>query len=294
MSQPQSSSLMHGRWLVVAAALMWSSSGVIIKSPPLERLMPHADRGPVIACYRAAVAAICLLPFVRWRTVRWRPLLVPLAVCFAAMNVLFISAMTYTTAAAAIFLQYTSTLWAFLFGVLFLKEPLDRRNLITLGFGLAGIVWIVAADFNGERFLGTLLGLSSGLAYGGVVVCLRALRDENSAWLITLCHIVSCVILLPWVLARTMTVDGPQWSLIVLLGVGQMAIPYILFSRGIGKIPVQEAALIPLCEPILNPLWVWLCWGERIPTPTLIGGLLILMGLVLRYAALGRTRMPSN
>ncbi len=293
MTKASSNSLRNqGRWLVVAAALLWSTSGVIVKSPPLERLLPHAERGPVIACYRAGIAAICLLPFVSWRRIRWQWVLVPLVVAFAAMNVLFISAMTYTTAAAAIFLQYTSSLWAVVFGVLFLKEPLERRNLVTLGFGLAGIAWIVSADFNDGQYLGTLLGLASGFAYGGVVVCLRVLRHENAPWLIALCHVVSCAVLLPWVLSSDMAIDGPQWGLIALLGVMQMAVPYVLFSRGVRDVPTQEAALIPLFEPICNPLWVWLCWGEAIPASTIIGGLLILTGLFLRYARILRTRMP--
>ncbi len=273
----------RGRLLVVAAALLWSTSGVIVKSPPLQQLMPLSERGPTIACYRAAAAALCLLPFVSYRGIRFRWGVVPLIASFAAMNWLFITAMTYTTAAAAIFLQYTSTFWASILGVLFLKEPLERRNFVALGFALAGIAWIVAADWNGERFWGTLMGLGSGLTYAGVVVSLRALREEDGPWLIALCHIVSCGVLLPWILAGSVVVDAPQWGLIILLGVVQMAIPYVLFSRGLRDVPAQEAALIPLFEPICNPLWVWLIWNERIPAATLIGGTMILAGLLLRY-----------
>jgi DME family drug/metabolite transporter len=276
-------SVSRGRLLIVAAALLWSTSGVIVKSPPLQQLMPQSERGPTIACYRAGVAAICLLPFVNYRRIRFRWALIPLVCSFAAMNWLFISAMTYTTAAAAIFLQYTSTFWAFLFGALLLKEPLERRNIVALGFASAGIAWIVAADWNDARFWGTLMGLGSGLAYGGVVVSLRVLREENGPWLIALCHVISCGVLLPWVLSGSAVPNDVQWSMIILLGVVQMAIPYVLFSRGLRYIPTQEAALIPLFEPICNPLWVWLIWSESIPGPTLIGGAMIAAGLLLRY-----------
>jgi len=275
---------LQGRLLLVAASLLWSTSGLIVKSPPLERLLPLAERGPTIACYRAMAAAICLLPFVSYSKIRWRWGLLPLVGCFAAMNWLFISAMTYTTAAAAIFLQHTGTFWAFILGIVVLKEPLRRQNLWALGFALAGIAWIVAADWNGSQFRGTVMALASGLAFGGVVVSLRYLRDEHGPWLIALCHAVSCAALLPWVLSGTAKVDITQGSLIALLGVGQMAIPYVLFSRGLKNIPAQEAALIPLLEPICNPLWVWLCWDEAVPMATIVGGALIMTGLVSRYA----------
>lgn len=284
MIEQDGTSQTRGRLLLVVAALLWSTSGLIVKSPPLERLIPHADRGPAIACYRAAAAAICLLPFVGFRRIRFRWMLIPLVISFASMNVLFITAMTYTTAAAAIFLQYTSTLWAFLLGVCFLKEPFDRGSFIAVGFGLAGIIWIVASDWAGERFLGTVLGIASGVGYGGVVVSLRVLRDEDGPWLVTLCHAAGCLVILPWVLSRNLSIDTSQWGMIILLGVAQMGIPYVLFCRGVRSIPVQEAALIPLLEPICNPFWVWLVWGERVPAATLTGGALIVTGLALKYA----------
>jgi drug/metabolite transporter (DMT)-like permease len=75
-----------------------------------------------------------------------------------------------------------------------------------------------------------------------------------------------------------------QWLLIALLGVVQMGLPYVLAARGVALVTVQEAALLFLLEPILNPLWVWLCWGESAGWQTLIGGGLILGGLAIRYA----------
>jgi hypothetical protein len=93
----------RGRLLLLAAALLWSTSGLFLKSPPLAAL-PVETRGPVLACYRALFAAAFLAPFVRRGSIRFRPMLIPMVVSFAAMNVLFVSAMTRTTAAAAIFL----------------------------------------------------------------------------------------------------------------------------------------------------------------------------------------------
>ena len=70
---------------------------------------------------------------------------------------------------------------------------------------------------------------------------------------------------------------------LALLGVLQMAVPYVLFARGVRHVKTQEAALIPLIEPILNPIWVWLLWRERVGLPTWIGGGFILGGLAARY-----------
>lgn len=279
---PADSDVRRGRLVLLVAAVLWSTSGLFLKSPPLAAI-PDDVRGPIVACYRALFAAAFLIPFVRPRSVRFRPMLVPMVISFASMNVLFVTAMTHTTAAAAIFLQYTSTVWAFVFGVVVLKERIDRANLVALMCAIAGIVWIVAAERSSEHFLGNLIALGSGLAYSGVMLSLRALRGEDSAWLIALNHSVSGLILLPWVLTLDVSLDAQQWMLVAFLGIFQMAAPYVLFARGVRIVPTQEAALLTLIEPILNPLWVWLCWGEQPGTATCIGGGLILGGLAMRY-----------
>ena len=55
-----------------------------------------------------------------------------------------------------------------------------------------------------------------------------------------------------------------QWMLVVLLGVVQMGLPYVLFARSLRHVPTQEAALLTLIEPIANPVWVYLLWGETV------------------------------
>src|SRR5690606_12213003 len=158
-----------GRWLLLSAALLWSTSGLLVKCPPMQTI-PLDVRGPLLACYRVLFAAACVAPFVNWRSVRFRPALIGMTLSYAAMNVLYVSALTRTTAAAAIFLQYTSTAWAFLLGAIFLKERSDRGSRVALVFALAGIVWIIAAEWQGDYATGNLLALGSGMAYAGVVI----------------------------------------------------------------------------------------------------------------------------
>ncbi len=282
----------RGRLLVLAAALLWSTSGLFLKSPLFESL-PHPQRGPMLACYRALFAAAILIPFVSLRAIRWRWELVPMVLAFAMMNVLFVTAMTRTTAAAAIFLQSTSIVWALLLGWVLLRERVDRGSLVAMVCALCGIAWIVVADWAGENFLGNLMALGAGASYAVVITCLRRLRDEQAAWLVALNHLVSGVVLLPWVLTFDVSLDASQWSLVALLGMLQMGVPYVLFARGVTTIRTQDAALLVLIEPILNPVWVWLCWGEEVELPVWIGGGLIVVGLASRYL-LFPTRDPES
>ena len=129
----------RGRWLLVAAAVLWSTTSLFVKVEALRDIP-----GPTLAALRALFAAVCLVPFVRVSTVRWRVGLLPMATAFAAMNVLFLTAMTLTTAAAAVFLQYTATPWSFLLGLVILGETWRRGNVVAVGLAMAGIAIIIA------------------------------------------------------------------------------------------------------------------------------------------------------
>ena len=283
----------RARLLLVAAAIGWSLSGLIVKHPLLQEL-PADRRGLLLAFYRAFFATIVLSTMVRRKRVTWTPKLVPMAVAFALMNLTIVVAITRTTAAAAIFLQYTSTGWAFLFAAVFLKERISRGNLVALSCAAIGIVWIVSSDLRQDFLIGNLLALSSGFMFGAVVFSLRQLRDHDSAWLTTLNHGAAALLLLPLMFSLFVPMSTGQWLLAILLGVVQMGLPYLLFARGVRHVSAQEAALITLLEPVLNPIWVLLVWNEPVPLSTWIGGGFIVGGLALRYLFFAKEPGPAR
>ena len=267
----------RGRWLLVAAAVLWSTTSLFVKVEALRDIP-----GPTLAALRALFAAVCLVPFVRVSSVRWRVGLLPMATAFAAMNVLFLTAMTLTTAAAAVFLQYTATPWSFLLGLVILGETWRRGNVVAVGLAMAGIAIIIATT-DGQSSLGNLLAVASGLAFAVVIISLRHLRKESPVFLVLVNQAASCLVLLPWLAWHPPSLSLDQWLLLAAFGIVQMSIPYLLFARGLKSVPAQEAALIVLLEPVLTPVWVGLLGWEFAPATTWVGGALIVGGLLLRY-----------
>lgn len=271
-----------GRVLLIIAALLWSTGGLFMKSGPM-RAIPLEARGPMLACYRVLFAALCVVPLVPWRTVRWRWQLLATALAYAVMNALYVSAVTRTTAAAAIFLQYTSAGWSYLLGWLLLRERPGLGSLVAVAFAFAGIGVILASEWQGANWFGNLLAAGSGLAYAAVVIGMRSMRGEPSAWIVFCNNLTSGLLMLPWVLTFDVPLSGMQWGLIAGLGVLQMGIPYLLLGWGIRTMSAADATLITMLEAVLNPIWVYLLVGEQTPLATCVGGGLILAGLVLRY-----------
>jgi len=145
-----------------------------------------------------------------------------------------------------------------------------------------GVSVIVVGGWRDDQLWIVAIGLGSGLAYAGVILGLRVLREASSRWLTVLNHLGGAVVLLPFVWFLP-TPTPPQLGVLVLFGVVQMGVPYWLVARGLRAVSPQEAGMITLLEPLLNPLWAYLVAGEA-PSPlTLVGGAFILGALAWRY-----------
>lgn len=279
-SPPTAEAILRGRAWVVLAAVMWSSSGLFAKATIFEAWPPET-RGVLLAFWRALFAGVLLIPAVRQP--KWDARLIPLSVAFAVMNVMYLSAMTLTTAANAIWLQSTAPWWVFLAGIAVLGVPFPRSERIPLlvgGLGMAIILWFELA---GQARGGVLCGLVSGVSYAAVVLSLRALRGLDTVWIVVVAHLATAAAIFPYVAWLNVWPNAAQVPVLAGFGLFQMALPYVLFARGLRSITSQEATFIGLLEPILLPMWVYLAWGEAPAWWTLVGGGLILAGLMLRY-----------
>jgi drug/metabolite transporter (DMT)-like permease len=275
-----SSGRLAGRLYILAAAVMWSSGGYFAKNPTFLD-WPSDSRGMLLAFWRALFAGVLLLPAVR--RPRWRFRLVPMAASFTLMNITYLSAMTLTTAANAIWLQSTAPFWIFAATLAFGAEAFNRRDLLPLAFALAGIGTILWFELGGTAQVGVACGLAAGVFYAGVVLSIRGLRGENPAWLVAVNHLAAAAALLPLVIYLDVWPSPRQLAVLAGFGMLQMGLPYLLFTRGLQTVSSQEASLIALTEPVLVPIWV-LAWGEYPDWWTLAGGGLILAGLLVRYA----------
>jgi drug/metabolite transporter (DMT)-like permease len=275
----------QGRLCIALAALLWSTSGAFTKVLTLDTglgLNTPKMEPLEIAFYRVLFAGLVFLPTLRRSDLSFRPLMLGMAGCFALMNATFVSALALGTAANAILLQYTAPMWMYLASVWWLGEPPDRRSFAALGIGILGIGIIVWGGRE-EAQLGVIaIALTSGLAYAGVIVCLRVLRAASPRWLTVLNHLAGALILLPWVWHLPLPAAG-QFFVLIAYGACQMALPYWLMARSLKAVSPQEAGTITLLEPLLNPLWAYLISGEQPSIYTLWGGAFILGALAWRY-----------
>ncbi len=275
-----------GVLLVAGAAVLWSTSGLFAKAPWFDDWETHT-RVTLMAFWRAIFASAVMVFLIRRPAWDWR--MVPMMACFAGMSWSFLQALVVTEATTAIWLQYTAPVFVVIGSFLFFREVIHRRDAWFLVVALGGLAIILAGQVGRASTAGLAYGILAGVLYAGVILFLRALREFDSAWLVFLNQAATVLVFLPLVARLDSRPEGFQWICLGGFGIVQLGLPYLLFANGVRSVPGHQASLIVLLEPLLVPLWVFLFWrhAENYQPPlwtTIVGGAVILVTLVIRYA----------
>jgi len=264
----------QARLCLLLGAILWSSGGFFIK---------EIDAGATsITFFRCLFAAAVLSPFMRGRGLPRAPDMAISIILFALLLGLYVGATKATTAANAIFLQYTAPLYVIALGPLLLGEHLRTRDVTPFAICLTGIAILFAGNAGSADAGGLWMGAGSGFFYGLFLLWLRRLRYADGI-AVTFANCLGVAILFS-VLPGAWDVGLRDLGLLLVMAAVQFALPYVLFTRGLRDVQSGEASLIALVEPVLNPLWVILLLGEAPGLATLVGGAVIILGLGLRYA----------
>jgi len=258
--------------LLVLTAVLWSFGGLLIK---LVDLSPLA-----IAGMRSAIASLLLLFFIRKPSLSFSRSQIIGAFAYAGTVILFVSANKMTTAANAILLQYTAPVFVAIFGIWFLKEKVKLFDWVTIILVISGMFLFFLDDLSGGGLIGNLLALLSGLCFATMIVCLRSQKDASPILTVFWGNILTALIGLPFMFKAMPSVSS--WIGLILLGVFQLGLSYIFYTIAIKKVTAIEAVLIPVIEPILNPIFVLIVMGE-IPGPwSIAGGAIVLVAITAR------------
>ena len=260
--------------LMAVAALCWSLGGLLIKSVAWPPLAVAGGRGLIAAAFLAVFAP-------RFRFT-WSAAQIGGAVAYAGTTILFVTANKLPTAANAILLQYTAPVWIALFGAWFLGERATRADWFTIAVVFGGMALFFCDDLQFAGFAGNLVALASGVAFASMTLLLRKQKDTSAEESIFLGNLLAGVIGIPFMFSAHSVPSVRGWIALALLGVVQLGVSYLLYARAIRHVTALEAVLIPVIEPILNPVWVLLALGERPGPLSLLGGVIVLSAVTMR------------
>lgn len=259
------------------AALLWSTGGLFIKLLPQDAW--------TILFYRSAYAALVFGLIYRRAVLRVNRRMWINSLIYTGLLVTFVVSTKLTTAANAIFLQYTGTAYVLLLEPRLFRTPLLKVNLWTTVVCFLGMGLFFLEDFDPQGGLGIVIAMVSGLMLAGLFLGQRLNAAEYHVPAIFWGNIFVMLVGLPAFL-NSEPATLPEHSMLAFLGIIQIGMGYLLFTYGLKRIPAVESALLAMLEPVLNPIWVLIGYGERPGYWAAVGGALIILALTLRLVVL--------
>ena len=251
-------------------ALMWSLAGFNIK---MIEWSPYA-----------IAAVILLAPMVlRKGFQKIDRYVIGGAICYAAFNYCFITSTTLTSSAIAIMMQYTAPIYVALLSWLFLRERVGWADIISVGFVFLGMIFFFLDSNSGGSLKGNIVSIFNGITFAGISIFLRLQKDGNPALSMYLGNVISAVAGLPimWNAGMPDTI-----SLLFLLLAGLLvAVSYTLYAKASTGLSALETVLIPIIDPVMNPVWVFLFLDERPGALTIVGAAVILVSVTIRVVS---------
>jgi drug/metabolite transporter, DME family len=262
--------------LVLAAAVIWSTGGLFIKWTSLS--------GLELSFGRSLLAAITVALFTRREGFGLNRVTALASLLYAALLLLFVLSTKATTAANAIFLQYTAPVYVLILEPLFYREKFRQRDLLVVLFCVIGMSLFFVGKLRPQDVTGNLLALGSGVCFAVYFLLLRhsRSREVNRASSVIYGNLLVVLITAPAGLAAIPNLNLHDALSVLYLGVVQIGIAYTLFTLGMSRgIRSLDAGIVGYIEPVLNPIWVFLVLGEQPSKWALVGGVIIITAVVL-------------
>lgn len=265
-------------WFLVGCAVLWSTGGFLIKSVNMQPL--------AISGARSLIAAVFLVLVRGKPRFSSKPVFTGAALAYAGTLTAFVLATRLTTAADAVLLQYTAPVFVLVFGYLFLRERVTRVDALVTFLVIAGLVIFFLESLGKSTALstaplGNALGVLSGVFFALQAVLLRRSSNEglSTESVIVFGNLICTLIALPVLLQSRPTLLDLVWLL--LAGVFQVGLSYVLYMKVLPHVTSLELILVPVIEPILNPVMVFFLRGEKPGLTTILGGIFILSVVTL-------------
>ncbi len=270
---------------IIIAALLWSTGGLFIKLISLDAYQ--------LSFYRSIFSALTFFILFRKKALVFNVSVFINSVFYAGILILFVVATKLTTAANAIFLQYTAPIYVLIFEPLILKTPLRKINVTSVIIAFAGMTLFFVGEISPSHYEGNLVALLSGICFAAFLIGIRKSDESYRVPAIFWGNILIPILCFNFVYPE-FKIEMKDLFMIAYLGIFQIGLAYAVFTYSIKRIEGIEAALIAMIEPVMNPIWVYIGYGEK-PSPfAILGGLIILTTITTRTIITERKRMFNN
>ena len=200
-------------------------------------------------------------------------------VTFSITNITFVVSIQNTNVANTLVMIATAPMLSAILGSIFLKEPPDRKTLVSIIITFAAIIYIFFDSLKLGNFYGDILGFITaiGLAVGAVTI--RSAKSKNLVPAAVVGKLLVATFALLFV--ESFALLNNDLIIVPLMCILCVAIPFVLVTIAPRFIPAAEVNLFFLLETIIGPIWVWLIIKEQPSIETLQGGIVIITTIAI-------------
>lgn len=260
---------------MLLTGIIFSIGGVLMKLIPLQSLAINSAR-----CFLAGLLILAYALITRHEIKVNRHVLTG-SVMVAVTTALYSTAVKLTTSGAAIVIQFTAPVWAMLFCALLYKIKPRKGDIVACIFVFIGIGICFYEGLAAGRTVGNLFAVASGITYAFVFMC-NSNDDSDPISTQVFGQFLAFLMGLPWLIKADFSLmDSRSWVYLIILGFVQMGLGYLFMAKGLETTPAVTACLITGLEPILNPIWTALFYGEPITPVFVCGAAIVLLSVSL-------------
>lgn len=272
---------------MLLCAALWSIAGIFMKFLPWN--------GFALASLRSLIAGltIALYMFLRKKRFVFTRRTVIAGILTGSVYLCFTIANKLTTAASAIVLQFTDPIFIVLISSLVLHKKPRRADVLVVLVTLFGIALFFFDQLTPGNLLGNGVAILSGLFMACMYMSVGDLPAEERFSAILIGQSFTFLVGLPAVFLTRPGLTGWTFLCILILGVFQLGISYILFAKATVYCPPLACALLAALEPLLNPIWVLLFNGEKPGPYSLIGGVIVISAVTF-WCIFGKEKEPKD
>lgn len=260
---------------MLMCAALWSIAGIFIKLIPWNSF--------VISAMRSFFAGLTVLVYIRikgYKIVINRQTLIP-GLLLGLVYIAFVAANKLTTAANAIVLQFTDPIFIVIFSALFFGQRFKKRDFIAVICTFIGIGMFFLDQLSEGYLLGNFVAIFAGACLGGLFIAMGKAETQERFSAMLVGQAVAFIFGLPFIITTKPEFSALPVLYIIILGVLQLGIPYILYGRAAEHCPPLACSLLGALEPLLNPVWVLIFDGEKPGLFALIGGVIVIVSVTV-------------
>ena len=200
-------------------------------------------------------------------------------ITFSITNITFVVSIQNTNVANTLVMIATAPMLSAILGSIFLKEPPDKKTLISIIITFLSVIYIFFDSLKLGNFYGDILGFITaiGLAVGAVTI--RSAKAKNLVPAAVVGKLLVATFALLFV--ENFALINQDMIIVPLMCILCVAIPFVLVTIAPRFIPAAEVNLFFLLETIIGPIWVWLIIKEQPSVETLFGGVVIIITIAI-------------